>query len=423
MNKIFWGLLLYFVTTSVFAETIMQIVPQSSPDPVTRSGGTTTVDFRMRNNSGKTLTQITVDPDFGISSGVSGITLSADACTGASVVPLGTCDFTVEIQGNTTLPNKFVLSPRVCAFNNSVCSQPSKTDRPEIIVVRQAYVANAGTNTVAVCDIDSTNAQITGCEDATPMDFVFNAPIGLYMTSDGTKVYVTNSGSGATALCTVDPATGKFSACETTGITLESATDIELNPAETFAYISVNSSFILVCEIDQDDGTFDTCGGTGGGFSGPTSVVFNSEGTLAYITNSITNTVSVCNANANTGALSGCAPSETSGTVFTNPTGIDLSGKNNLAFVTNYLSTSNSISTCKIPNLITGALGDCSLSTQSISNPYGLVLNPNNSFLYVTQPSSNSIYLCNVNSSGVLSNCNQTITGGNLSSPMGIVLN
>ncbi len=419
MNKVLWGLVLYFIAGSVFAEAVMTITTSSTDVPVTRSGSTSSVVFNVLNSSTTTLTQLTVDPDFGVPSGVSGITTSADTCTGATLSPHGVCTFTVNIQGNTTLPNQFFLSPRVCAFNNSVCSQPAKADRPEVIVIRQVYVANAGGNSISVCEINSTNNQITACVNAFSGD-PLDAPVGLMMTSDGKQVYVANSGNGVIALCTVSD-DGTFSTCEGTGIVLASPSDVELNPAETFAYITYPSaSTVIVCEV-ADDGTLNTCTSTANDLNGPSSIVFNNAGTIAYITNANNNTVLVCTADVTSGALSGCT---STGSGFSAPQSIDLNGNNKLSYIANYLSITNTISSCQISDLTTGVFSSCAVSNQNITNPFGLVLSPNNNILYVTQPSSNSIFKCNVNTgNGVLSDCGVTFSGIELSSPMGIVIN
>ncbi|HEX2549381.1 MAG TPA: hypothetical protein VHM20_06110, partial [Gammaproteobacteria bacterium] len=205
-------------------------------------------------------------------------------------------------------------------------------------------------------------------------------------------------------------------------ITFLGPQDIELNPTETFAYVAdTSASNVVACGVDPDSGELTSpCFSTGSGvaFSGPTSIVFNTQGTLAYITNS-NSTVLVCTANVSTGVLSDCV---STGSGFTSPQGIDLNNGNNYAFVTNYLANPYQLSSCNIPTLSTGLFGTCTLSNQVIDNPFGLVLHPNGSFLYVTQPSTNSIFRCNV-SNGTLSSCAVSFTGGVLSSPTGIVLN
>jgi DNA-binding beta-propeller fold protein YncE len=410
---------------SSFAKAVMEITLDSgSSIPVDRSGGSGTATFNVKNNSSKILTQITIDPAFGLKGGAGSVTLGA-VNTCVSLSPGASCTFEVNISGSTSFPDNFSLSPRVCAYNNTVCSQPTKANRPHVIVVTQAYIANTAAPNVAVCAIDSSSNQLMSCLDATFGIMVDHptAPVGLAINSAGTRVYVTNSNSGVILLCTVGTGmNGKFSSCQSTGLTFVNPQGITLNSAETFAYVAdFGTSIVAKCPINNL-GELTSCTATGNDFDGPTSIAFNSGGTLAYVTNKTSNTVSVCNVTTtgnNIGNLTDCTQSAAD---FSFPQTIDLNSGNNLAFISNYLSTS--ISVCKITDLTTGTLSSCTLSNQTINNPFGLALVPNNNFIYITQPSTNSVYLCSVNTSnGSLSNCAVTETGGVLASPAGIVLN
>lgn len=154
-----------------------------------------------------------------------------------------------------------------------------------------------------------------------------------------------------------------------------------------------------------------------GEFHLPTAIAVNKTGTLAWITNSVANTVSVCQINSK-GFFQSCKSIKDNS--FKGPKNIILNQAGTQAWVVNYIS--NTIVSCHVST--SGALSSCSDSgAKGLSSPYGLLMNAPQTQAWITNPGNNSIVFCLVNpTTGHFSSCKNTQAVG-LNIPYGITIN
>lgn len=125
-----------FFSSALFADSIMMIAP-TAPGTITLSkAGTQLVDYVVLNNTNnQILSNFIINPGFGSGQNAkSAISLLANECI-VALTPGSTCTFQVKLTGNIYLPSSFFLSPRVCAYNGAVCSQPESSNRITVYVV------------------------------------------------------------------------------------------------------------------------------------------------------------------------------------------------------------------------------------------------------------------------------------------------
>src|SRR5207237_9637430 len=89
-----------------------------------------------------------------------GMSLQSNNCAAATLTSGANCTFQILIRGSNQ-PSSFVLSPKVCAYNGAVCSQPVLTNRLQVTVAgniipdfTMAYVTNVNSATVSLCPIN-----------------------------------------------------------------------------------------------------------------------------------------------------------------------------------------------------------------------------------------------------------------------------
>lgn len=273
------------------AASIMNIVPSTTTVTVP-TGSSASVSYTVTNNTASaTLTKLTITPAAG--GGIaSSMSLSSDTCTGSNLVPAASCTFNLVIQ-SANQPSSFTLSPRVCADNNTVCSQAIASNRPTVTVGGTTKQSNAyisltndtvqpindvtqalgtpytgfdfggqffvGTtispdgNTLYVSDSNSNNIQIIDLTGANPPVFVTvpPAPGGIAVLPDGSKVYVACV-SGSVAV--VDTTTLIVS---TISYGFHTPYAVTVSPDGTKLYVDdfVNPSNIIVEVFDTSNDT------------------------------------------------------------------------------------------------------------------------------------------------------------------------
>ena len=147
-----------------------------------------------------------------------------------------------------------------------------------------AYITNYYSNNVSVIDTatDKVVADVN----------VGNAPFGVAVTPDGTKVYVTNYGSNTTSV--IDTATNNVTATVNVG---GWPYGVAVNPAGTKVYVA-NKGSNNVSVIDTATNTVTNTVTVG---TAPTGVAVTPDGTKVYVANRIYNgTVSVIDTATNT---------------------------------------------------------------------------------------------------------------------------
>ncbi|MGV0795174.1 Ig-like domain-containing protein [Mycolicibacterium sp. XJ1819] len=245
-----------------------------------------------------------------------------------------TAPVTVEIYAGSLLTdasNKFVgFGPQGMAVHGN-----------------RLYVANAGSNGVAVIDTDTGQVLGTIATQTRPQRLV--------VSPDGTRLYVANNGSGTVSV---------FDTAEGTAISqvaVASPFGLALNGDGTRLYVTSNTSNKVTVFNTATGATVATI--TVG--SAPTAVV--TDGAQVYVANKNSGTVSVIDAATNDVVATW--------TVGSSPQGLALSSDGNTLYVTNTGSgTVSVIDTTTAATVATIAVGP---------SPNGIVLSPDGSVAYV----------------------------------------
>jgi len=419
MKKLLAIIILWVPLAAFALKPIMIITYLTGNVPLDRAGSET-IHYEVTNNSNQTLQNMTVIANAGLNgSAASAVSLSNNTCN--TLAPNATCTFSVSVAGNKNLPNSFSLAPSVCAYNNQVCSRPDESNREVITVLTQVYVTNFDGDTVSLCNVDTSTGTLT-CVPAGGNGF--SEPTSVALMPSLTGAYVTNLGNGTVTFCTVNTTNGTFNApCETALDNIQNPLFITLNAAGTIAYLVADSSIattVLKCSVNTTSGLLGPCVATGSGFSGPTSIAINPVAPFAYITNSNGSSVSICSIEAD-GDLTDCTISSDT---FNLPESIAFNSTGTVSYIASLSLTgsSNGLVICTV-DTTSGNFSSCSTPNTGIINPYGLAVMLDNSFLFLTAPGLDSVYSCQLNSSGGIddsSNC--IIASAGFSTPQGIAL-
>lgn len=225
--------------------------------------------------------------------------------------------------------------------------------------------------------------------------------------------YVTNWANNSMSLCDVRPLDGSFENCSITASgPFNNPEAVGLNPDNSLLYIAnisaanMAASTVTFCEVDSTTGALSNCANANGGpFNGADGVSINSANTLAYVSNAAGNTVSVCPVDSISGALSSSCTSSGSG--FQTPSDMTINALGTKAYISNLIS--NSVSSCDI-DASTGLL-NCNDKTFGFNKPEGITLHPSGRFAYVANNGNNTVTLCQIDViTGHLKSC--SVTGG-----------
>ncbi len=413
------AIIILWVPLAAFALKPIMIISFVSGNTSIDRSGTDLIEYRVTNNSGQTLQNMTVIANAGLEgSAASAVTLSSSNC--GTLAPNAFCTFFVSITGNEKLPNSFTLAPAVCAFNNQICSRPDGSNREDITVITQAYVTNTQTGIVDVCNVNTTNGNLTPCVTVGP---TFFTPTSIALNPSLTFAYVTNFANGTVSVCPIK-ADGTFNPCTDALEDQEDPLFIALNPAGTIAYLvtdSSNATTVKKCGIGIDG--ILTCSRTGEDFSGPSSIAIHPNGKFAYVTNAGSNSVSLCSVSSggeSEGELTDCAV--TGDIAFTMPSGIALNPSGTKAYITevSFIFEAGFI-VCSV-NSTTGALSSCAPVDIEASNPGGVAVMLDGSRVFLTDSGLDDVISCPLNSDGGIDGVCTTV-GIGFSGPMGIALN
>lgn len=116
----------FFALSVAHAGAIMDIVPSSTSSIAISQNGQTYLTYVIKNNTSKTLSSLSIDPGFGGAGRSLSLYVSTNQC--GILVPGASCVFIVTIQGINQQAFT-TLTPRVCAYNGSVCSIPILSNR------------------------------------------------------------------------------------------------------------------------------------------------------------------------------------------------------------------------------------------------------------------------------------------------------
>lgn len=260
----------------------------------------------------------------------------------------------------------------------------------------------SGTNIVA-----ATNFPIYG-EDTTTVEgsITITAPTYAYMT-------YTNGSSTANQLtyCPANVSNGKFGLCTNyldASAPINQPRGIAINPAGTYMYIaSYGDESVTKCQRDTSTNAISNCTNAIGSvtFNYPMGVALNPAGTRAYITDRLGDTVTKCDVNSTSMDLENCVVTIPSSLgLLDQPTDIKLNRENTRAYVSNFIG--EIITQCDVDGS-DGSLTSC--TNFAFPNPdgsqfNGLAFNPSEDKLFSSDFNTSRVFEC-VLSTGVIQSC------------------
>ncbi len=136
-----------------------------------------------------------------------------------------------------------------------------------------AYVVNRTANTVSVCNVSGQS--VTSCNDLSGSNF--DAPEGITL-SQTQHAYIANAGSRSVTVCDIrQDGTGLLDNCSVTDGAFSGTGNIGLNALGTVAYVpSELLNDVFACDVSPATGQLSGCKRSRGtGFSGPAGVVLH----------------------------------------------------------------------------------------------------------------------------------------------------
>lgn len=224
-------------------------------------------------------------------------------------------------------------------------------------------------------------------------------------------IYVTNRGNNKVRICDIGNQ-GALTCSDTATSGLSQPHGIYLNNG--YAYVAnENATSVSVCDINKDTGALSSCSSTG--ISGASSPVGNTinQGYL-YQASFTGSGIFRCNIAVNDGTLSSCTNID-QGAFW----GISISQASNSSSAYAYISdyTNSQIKKCSVS--AAGAISSCVTTTQNISGPGGVLAY--NGYLYAANFNNSTVAKCTINSSnGTLSSC--TTNGSGFNGPNSIAI-
>ena len=181
-----------------------------------------------------------------------------------------------------------------------------------------AYIANwsssSGTQaSISICPIDQSTGQLNSTCTAFPLTTGSHA-VAITLNNDNTLAYIADSGNSKVIICPIISNGASFGTCTSQGGNFNAPQTVQLNPTGNYIYLgNYSTQDMSICPINPD-GTLGTCTRSNGDgtFNIPSGMRFRKNGTIAYISNQTplpivnTSTISICDANPTTGALTGC---------------------------------------------------------------------------------------------------------------------
>ncbi len=349
------GIFVLASTQALAGQPIMIITPNMTSVDLPNSG-TATVSYTVTNNTPQNQKQFSIFADSNISDKAAkkAISVQNNTCTGV-VSPQQSCGFDILLTSNSNLKSNFVLSPKVCAYNNLVCSEPDVQNRVQVNLVNapppvplKAYVCDGSDNLVFECTVSAgslTNCVSTGSDFSDPGYSAINADKTLFyvvqpftdnitvcsfsLTGDlncsvvTVPVPMSNLLSGAIAVhpsnqfiyvadthspsniykCDTD-----FNVCEVSSLTMDRNSDLTIDPTGTYIYIPQSNGSLKNCSFLGNGDINNSCVfSPAPGPSQTLKIAINDTETLAYVVGQGTQEVFLCEL-AIDGSLSTCSP-------------------------------------------------------------------------------------------------------------------
>ena len=340
--------------------------------------------------------------------------------TGQIVTGQQSCAFTVS-DTNTAYFQILGPSGPVDALFCLNGSIPAVCQKVQFSVSATAFITNFSNQftgpggTVSECFIndDTSPNPCTAFSDTT-----LYGPLGMAINNAGTYAYIANwssaSGTGSISICPINQSSGQLeSPCTPVTLTPSShAVAISLNSANTLAYIADSgNSQIIICHITNNGSSFGTCTYQSGNFNEPQTVQLNPTGNYIYLGNYTPGDMSICPINSD-GTLGTCTRSTGDGT-FNIPSGMRFRNNGTIAYISNEIPDpillTSTISICD-SNPTTGALTGCKAVTDQTfyfaANGSTLIfIGDEYPFLFAPNTTTDSVSVCPIRRDNLLAPC------------------
>ena len=341
--------------------------------------------------------------------------------TGQIVTGQQSCAFTVSdtITANFQILGPSGPVDALFCLNGSI---PAVCQKVQFSVSATAFITNFSNQftgqggTVSECFIndDTSPNPCTAFSDLT-----FYGPLGMAINTAGTYAYIANwssaSGNGSISICPINQSSGQLNSCTAFPLTTGShAVAISLNNDNTLAYIADSgNSQIIICPITNNGASFGTCTSQSGNFNVPQTVQLNPTGNYIYLGNLNTQDMSICPINSD-GSLGDCTRS-TGDDTFKIPSGMRFRNNGTIAYISNQTPDPNlgtsTISICNA-NPTTGALTGCISVTDPTfyfaANGSTLIfIGDGYPFLFAPNTTTDSVSVCPILPDNLLASCVQ----------------
>lgn len=269
------------------------------------------------------------------------------------------------------------------------------------------YVLNANSTTVSICQINAQGL----LEECYKQGGNFNAPYGIALSQKNAVAYITNTGNNNVLLCAVDSKSGGLSKCHETGSGFKVPSGIAIDDRQTnLAYISnLDSSLVSICEIDTSNHELVNCATQDHVFQRPTDIKMDTQGLFVYIANSGSGSIERCRIHDGNG-LNNCTKISQG---FSQPSGVFISD-NKIYVVDN---GTHLVSVCDLGTNHNGSIG-CTQMNGNYSKLDDIVINSARTKAYIV--ADQKVIVCDVGSSGVLTQC--IPSGAGFNSPSGVAI-
>lgn len=327
-----------FCASMVYAKAFLIITP-SITQTVIRSDSEKLVTFTVTNNTRSPMNTLTFYPAFQSTVNAAEIALQNNNCasytSAAPFAPNASCTFQVLIQG-LNQPSSFALRPRVCAYNNAVCSVPLATNVFNVSIMLITTIPRAYVGLISGSNINNIQSILTSDDslgDLLPgfsFQNDFSTGISIGGSIGGRRVYISNDGTDQVIVVHTTPTLGITTYIDVA----DKPAGIAVLPDNTKAkaYVAIYGSDSMVDVIDT-------------------------------ATNTIAKTISV--GATSDAALIGVAASPDSAKIY-----VANGGENSIAVIdTNTDTVSATITTADVP---------------SLNLPYNIAVSPDGRTLYVS---------------------------------------
>ncbi len=447
-HSIFTASLCFAFIAPAYAANVFTLTPDRSTIRLA-SNSSTNLTTTVTNTSGIAIpNSVIITPEVQ-GTPIQDITIVGGTCLQNRTLASGqTCTFITQFTGKG-VSGSDVTYPRFCGYGGNLCSQTIAPVDITVITNQTVNIAGAMAPFSGLPSSTSTGTPYT-------LTFTFTnqssgAASGSFVIPSSN--FVVSSNTCGTSSATSSLAGG--SSCQVSGLFTPSTvgahtvtmtyrynqgSDVELNTSTTarqgplITYVpnadNTSNGTITLC---QSDTTFSNAlsqcqafqsDNSQAPFFTPVSLILNSAGTLAYISNFNGLNILRCDVNGSNGQLSGCVNTGATGTgfqpgVIIEPYATQLSLDGTMA----YIVSNGDATIYKCDVQLNGDLSNCTNASPgtTLNDPVDLVFNSPHTQAYITRRSAGSILKCDVGSDGMLTNCATTATG--ISAPFQITFN